>query len=148
MVSRIFITISLIAFMLTSCSAPSAPTVGEDKDFASACDKANNGKRIALVGYLRLPDSFTGDQSVVLRLYETNDYSGKPIGVQTEFGSQVNQAAPITDQYSDSDLKVHIANGQLAQFGTRVKVSGSVYFPAVTQEFVCSLENPLVELAP
>ena len=148
MLSRIFIAISLIAFMLTACSKPSAPTVGEDKDFATACDKANNGKRIALVGYLRLPDSFTGDQSVVLRMYETNDFSGKPIGVQTEFGSQANQAQPITDQYSDSDLKVNMANGQVVQFGTRVKVSGKVYFPTVAQEFDCSLENPLVELAP
>lgn len=148
MLTRIFVTISLIAFILTACSKPSAPTVGVDKDFASACDKANDGKRIALIGYLRLPDLFTGDQSVVLRLYETNDFSSKPIGVQTEFGSQANQADPITDQYSDSDLKVHLANGQVAQFGTRVKVSGSVYFPVVAQEFDCSLENPLVELAP
>ena len=148
MLSRLFVVISLIAFMLTACSKPSAPTVGVDKDFASACDKANDGKRIALTGYLRLPDSFTGDQSVVLRLYETNDFSGKPIGVQTEFGSLANQAEPITDQYSDGDLKVHLGNGQVAQFGTRVKVSGSVYFPAVAQEFDCSLENPLVELAP
>lgn len=148
MLSRIFIAISLIAFMLTACSQPSAPTVGEDKDFASACDKANDGKRIALTGYLRLPDSFTGDQSVVLRLYEANDFSGKPIGVQTEFGAQANQAEPITTQYTDSDLKVHLANGQLAQFGMKVKVSGKVYFPVVAQEFDCSLENPLVELAP
>lgn len=97
---------------------------------------------------MRLPDLFTGDQSVVLRLYEANDFSGKPIGVQTEFGAQANQAEPITTQYTDSDLKVHLANGQLAQFGMKVKVSGKVYFPVIAQEFDCSLENPLVELAP
>ncbi len=111
------------------------------------CDKANDGKRVALTGFLRFPDSFTGNQSVVLRMYETNDFKGKPVGVQTEFGTAANQLNAVTNQYSDEDLKVHLANGQVAGYGMKVKVSGTVYFPTVGQEFACALENPLVELS-
>jgi hypothetical protein len=143
---RIFIAFSLLACLLAACSQP-APTIGEAKDFAVVCDKANNGKRVAVEGYLRFPDSFTGDQSVVLRLYETDSFQSKPIGIQTEFGTQTNQVDKVTDQFSDSDLHVHLANGQTAEFGQKVKVSGSVYFPLVGQEFDCALENPLVEAA-
>ena len=145
---RKLITFCLIALILAACGGKAALTEGTSVDFASACDKANDGKRIAIVGYLRFPDSFTGDQSVVLRMYDTNDFSGKPIGVQTEFGTQANQVQMVKDQYTDSDLKVFLAQGQTTKYGDRVKVSGKVYFPLVGQEFDCSLEDPLIELAP
>jgi hypothetical protein len=143
---RSLVALSLVALALAACSK-AAPTVGEAKDFTAACDKANDGKRIAVAGYLRFPDSFTDDQSVVLRLYEADDFGGKPIGVDIEFGTQANQVEKVTDQYKDNDLKVHLADGQVAGFGTRVRVSGKVYFPIVAQEFECGLENPLVESA-
>ncbi len=140
----------LFIFVLTACSSgpAAAPTVGQVKDFANACDKANDGQRIAVTGYLRFPDSFTGSDSVVLRLYEQDDYSGKPIGVQVNFGDQPNQVTTVGDNYTDKDLKVHLANGQVAGYGTSVKVSGKVYFPLAAQDFPCALENPLVEAAP
>ena len=143
---RSFLAFCLIALTLAACGGSSAPTVGEAKDFSTACDKANDGKRIALQGYLHFPDSFTGDQSVVLRLYESTDYSAKPIGVQMEFGTQPNQLQTVPDSFTEDDLKVHLASGQVATFGTKVKVSGKVYYPLVSQDFDCSLENPLVEL--
>ena len=148
MVGRILLVFCLVSAMLASCGGSSPPTEGQATDFARACDKANDGKHIAVVGYLRFPDSFTGDQSVVLRMYQAGDFSGSPIGVETEFGTQANQVEPVKDQYSDSYLKVHLANGQVAQFGTQVKVSGKVYYPVVSQDFDCGLENPLVEAAP
>lgn len=144
---RILIVLSLMACVLAACS-DAAPTAGEAKDFATVCDKANDGKRVAVVGYLYFPDSFTGDQSVVLRLYSARDFSGDPIGVTVEFGAQANRLEPVADQYSESDLKVHLADGQLATTVTKVKVSGNVYYPVVSQDFKCGLENPLVELAP
>ena len=137
----------LLVVVLAACGGSAAPTVGEAKDFATACDKANNGKRIAIVGFLRFPASFTGDQSVVLRFYQTADFSGKPVGVQTEIGTKANQVESVPDQFSDKDLKVHQADGQIATIGTKVKVSGKVYFPLVGQDFDCALENPLVEAA-
>ncbi len=137
--------VTLLVIVLSACSSQ-PPTVGQSTDFASACNKANDGKRIALTGYLRFPESFSGN-SVVLRMYQASDFSGDPVGVQVDFGSAANQLAPVTDQYKDSDLKMHLNSGQDAAYGTPVKVSGTVYFPAVSQEFACALENPLVESA-
>ena len=146
---RIFV-IGLLALVSAACGgggAPKPPTAGEAKDFAAACDKANEGKRVAVVGYLRFPEKFTGAQSVVLRLYEGSDYAGAPLGVQTPIGKQANQAELAPKQYTDKDLKVHTADGQVAGYGTKVRVSGKVYFPLVGQDFKCSLENPLIESA-
>lgn len=145
---RIFLVFCLVGLFLTACGGSAPPSEGQAQDFATACDKVNDGKRVAVVGYLRFPDSFTGDQSVLLRLYQQEDFSGTPIGVETDFGTQANQVEPVKDQYSDKDLKVHLSNGQVAQFGTQVKVSGKVYYPIVSQDFDCGLESPLVEAAP
>jgi hypothetical protein len=142
-------SVILFIFMLAACSQPAAaPTVGQVKDFATACDKANNGQRIAVTGYLRFPDSFTASDSVVLRLYEKDDYAGQPIGVQINFGDQPNQVATVGDNFTDKDLNVHLASGQVAGYGTPVKVSGKVYYPLASQDFPCALENPLVEAVP
>ena len=146
MLLRRLLALSLVAFALAACSE-SAPTVGEAKDFAEVCSKANDGRRVAVDGYLHLPQSFTGDESVVLRLYETNDFGGTPIGVQIKLGAQANQVEPVPTHYSNGDLKVHLSDGQLVKFGTPVKVSGKVYFPLVDQDFDCGLENPLLEVA-
>lgn len=146
-----YLAVSLaLTLAIVACggaASASAPSPIEIKDFAAACDKANDGKSIAVTGYLRFPDSFTGDQSVVLRLYEGNDYTGTPIGVQIDFGTKANQVQPVTDPYTDSDLKVNLADGQVAPYGTKVKVSGKVYYPLIDQDFTCALENPLVQLA-
>ena len=123
------------------------PTAGETKDFASVCDKANEGKRVAVVGFLRFPEKFTGTSSVVLRLYAGGDYAGAPVGVQTRMGSQANQVELAPKEFTDKDLKVHTSDGQVAGYGTRVKVSGKVYYPLVGQDFKCALENPLIESA-
>jgi hypothetical protein len=142
--------IGLLAIACAACgggATPEPPTAGEARDFASVCDKANEGKRVAVIGYPRFPEKFTGTSSVVLRLYENADYAGAPVGVQTPIGKQVNQAELAPKQYTDKDLKVHTSDGQVASFGTKVKVSGKVYFPLVGQDFKCSLENPLIESA-
>ncbi len=146
---RSLITFAMAALALVACStpSPSPPSSGEAKEFNSVCDKANEGKRVAVEGYLRFPDSFKGVQSVVLRLYKADDLAGAPLGVQTTMGNQPNQVEWAPKEYTDKDLKVHVSDGQLARFGTKVRVSGSVYFPIVAQNFTCALENPLIELA-
>jgi hypothetical protein len=57
---------------------------------------------------------------MVHRFYSNPDFSGKPIGVQTNLGSKANQMEPAPDQYSDEDLKVHLSDGQIAVLGTQV----------------------------
>jgi len=142
--------IGLLALTFAACGGgapPEPPSAGEARDFASVCDKANEGKRVAVVGYPRFPEKFTGTSSVVLRLYEGADYAGAPVGVQTPIGRQANQVELAPKQYTDKDLKVHTSDGQVASYGTKVRVSGKVYFPLVGQDFKCALENPLIESA-
>jgi|GEM_PF-1336694 len=148
MTLRTIFCIGLLIFC-ASCGggAPEAPTAGEMKDFASLCDKANEGKRVAVVGFLRFPEKFTGTRSVVLRLYGGSDYAGAPVGVQTMIGNQANQVELAPKEFTDKDLKVHTSDGQVAGYGSRVKVSGKVYYPLVGQDFKCALENPLIESA-
>lgn len=134
------------AAALSACGSE-PPTAGQATGFADVCARANDGKRVAVDGYLYFPDSFTESQSVVLRLHETDAFDGTPIGVQMPFGTEPNQVQEVADSYTDEDLKVHLADGGVAGFKTRVTVSGKVYFPMVDQEFPCALENPLVELA-
>ena len=55
--------IGLVALAFAACgggSPPEPPAAGEPRDFASVCDKANEGKRVAVVGYPRFPEKFTG----------------------------------------------------------------------------------------
>lgn len=142
-----FDRLPLVAVSACGGGAPEPATAGEAKDFASVCDKANEGRRVALVGYPRFPEKFTGTQSVMLRLYKGSDYAGAPVGVQTRIGSQANQVELAPKQYTDKDPRAHTADGQAAGYGTKVRVSGKVYFPMAGQDFKCGLENPLIESA-
>jgi len=137
----------LCVFVLAACGS-TPPTTGINTAFADVCAKANDGKRIAVDGYLRFPESFTESGSVILRLFQTDAFDGDQIGVQTTFGTQPNQAEKVANHYTDADLKVHQGDGQLITYGTKARISGTVYFPLVAQEFACSLENPLVTTAP
>ncbi len=142
---RAGIIFGLLLWVLAGCSE-TPPTVGESVAFAEVCDQ-EGGRRVAVEGYLQFPDSFTGDSSVVLRMFETDSFQGQPVGVQIRFGDQPNQIETVATSFTDDDMQVHLADGQVVGYGTRVKVSGSVYFPSVDQDFICGLENPLVELA-
>ena len=144
---RILVALSLAVLLLAACGEEGPPTAAEVKNFDSVCDKANDGKRVAVEGYLSFPSSFTDSNSVVLRLYKTEDFKFAPIGVQTNMGTQANQVEKPPMKFTDKDLKVHLADGQVAGLGKKVRVSGKVYFPLVGQEFACALENPLVEAA-
>lgn len=132
--------------MLAGCGG-GPPTVGDATAFSAVCARENDGRRVAVDGYLFFPTSFTDSQSVVLRLHETDAFEGTPIGVQIPFGSETNQVEQVADQFTDEDLQVHVADGSVAGFKTKVTVSGKVYFPVVDREFPCALESPLVELA-
>jgi len=143
------IALCLIAFAFAACAGAEKkpPTAGELKNFAEVCDQANEGKRVAVEGFLRLPDKVNLKTGPVLRLYPTTEFAGKPVGVSTEIGSGPNQVAVLPKEFADKDLKVKTANGQVAGFGTKIRVAGDMYYPVVGQEFPCALSNPLVELA-
>lgn len=146
---RSLIALCLIALASASCgsSEQKPPTVGETVNFAAACDKANEGKRIAIDGFLRLPEELNRKSGPVLRLYPTTAFSDKPIGVSTTTGDQPNQVAYLPKEYTDKDLKIKTSDGQVVPVGAKVRISGDMYFPVVGQDFQCALSNPLVEMA-
>jgi hypothetical protein len=151
---RLFIlTSGLVVFALVACG-DTPPSTGAPRDFASACDLANDRLRVRVDGYLRLPDSFSGVRGavndVVLELYQASDFNGRGIGVLTEFGTQSNQLEKVAARYSDTDLKVHLSDGQVALYGTKVRISGKVTFPDYVgwnQNLLCRLDNPLIDPA-
>ena len=88
----------LAAGLLAACQGP--PTVGQPSTFENVCDKSADGKRVAIEGYLRLPETITvitnrrggsSSEIVVVRLFQNGQYSGTPIGVNFDFGKDPNQ---------------------------------------------------------
>jgi hypothetical protein len=90
MIRKLLIAGLALSAALAGC-ASEPPTAGELLAFEAVCDKANDGKRVAVEGYLLLPDEFTDSESVVLRLYQELDLDEARIGVTVRFGSEANQ---------------------------------------------------------
>jgi hypothetical protein len=150
---RVSLAAVSVALALAGCGAQGPPTVGQQVSYANVCDKSNEGKRVAVVGYLRLPQRFKlKEDTASLRLYGVPEYDSRHVRVATPFGTGPNQVRKPGDKYGDLDLQVHLADGGTATFGTPVRVSGDMYIPMVAQTgpdgFDCGLENPLIEKAP
>jgi hypothetical protein len=143
---RVFAVLCVALALLTGCG-DEPPTVGEATPFAAACAPDNDGRRVAIDGYLIFPSSFAESESVVLRLHESDSFDTTPLGVTMRFGTAPNHVAEVADQFANEDLQIHLADGTAAGFGAKVTVSGDVYFPLTEQPFPCALANPLVELA-
>ncbi len=139
--------VSLLGATCLAACVPALPAIGTPQPFDHVCDKPNEGQLIAVEGYLRLPDALTGGDSVELLLYRDLSFAGKPIGVSTRFGEKGNQARKISAPYHDDDLKVHLADGTLVPFGTKLRVSGRMHVPVISQAFDCELQNVYVEQA-
>lgn len=133
----------IVTVLLAGCATP-APTPAQEQPFASICDEANVGQRVGVRGYLRLPESNTGDFSVMLRLFETPEYTGQPIGVSVRIGPDAHEMDQLPGSYSHDDLHVRAADGEVVGYGDAVRVSGGVYVPTVEQDFACGLENVFV----
>jgi hypothetical protein len=133
-----FVTIAVLT--LAGCATPE-PTPADVQPFADVCNEANVDQRVGVRGYLRLPESNTGDFSIMLRLYETPDFSGDPIGVSVRIGTEPNMAEGLPTTYTDDDLAVRLADGTVTTLGTPITASGRVYVPMVGQDFECGLEN-------
>ena len=137
---------ALMGIRITACT-PRRSYPGVLQDFPSACEKYNESHQIAVEGYLRLPDTLTSTTSVELRLYRDLRFQGRPIGVPMLFGDSPNEAHKIVTSFRDEDLKVHLADGAVVPFRTRVRVSGRMHIPVGPTNFSCELEDPYVEEA-
>jgi hypothetical protein len=145
----------LAAAIIAGCDE--APTAGAQKTLADVCDHANDGKRVALDGYLSLPSSFTegassGSAPVVIR--GDVPESGDVTFVWVPYGSGPNAMEKVPDTYSQRDLKVYTKEGASVGYRDKVRISGTVTFPSRRPYEVntqggrlldCGLNNPLIE---
>lgn len=149
-IRTLLITLSL-ALLLLSCGSNEAPSKGELKTFETACDKANDGKRIAVEGYLMLPEEFSGDLSVLLRVNSKPERSEQAVVAANvkidKEGKAPNSINYLSTSYNDDDLIFRTADGQTLGYQDKVRISGTMYFPSsiAKVEFTCGLSNPLIE---
>ena len=139
--------VSLILF-LTACGESGPPTRGTPVAFASVCEKSNEGKRVMVDGYVSFPQSFHEDDiTVMLRMRPSLDLKDKPVGVSAKLGNETNNLEKPPDRYDKSDLKLRLADGQIAGYTDKLKVSGTMYYPSsiAKVEFSCGLTNTLYE---
>jgi len=144
----IALLVAVCAAICVSCGSSEPPTTGTPTTFDHVCDKANEGKRLSLEGYLGFPEEFKErDSDVVLRLRNDPKATENIVGVVTNFGAEKNQVDKPGKSFSDADLKVHTTDGKVVGYTDKVKVSGTLGFPTAlaTVEFKCRLDNPLIE---
>ncbi|NJO41212.1 MAG: hypothetical protein HC769_01895 [Cyanobacteria bacterium CRU_2_1] len=165
---RQFFASSVILFTILTGCASEPPTLGEATEFEQVCDRSNDGKRVAVEGFLTLPEEIpVGDTiSVLLEIRPSEDVenlNGR-VGVWTSYGSEANQVTPVdisytipglnttgseeqpvtTDQspisstYTHADLNVTTSDGQRVTYTDRVRVSGKVVFPSSPKTTVIS----------
>jgi hypothetical protein len=140
--------IVFFSLFLAACGESGPPTRGIPVAFRSVCEKTNEGKRIMVEGYVAFPDSFhENDDTVMLRMRPSLALEDTPVGVSATLGNETNHLEKPPDHYRKSDLKVHLADGQVAGYTDKVKVSGTMYYPSsIAQvEFKCGLTNTLYE---
>jgi hypothetical protein len=166
----LYLPMLAILFPLAGCdSKPEPPTVGQKVSFDRICDRSNDNKRIAVEGFLTLPEKVSSKDkiSVLLEIRSVKDVSklGR-VGVWTPYGKAANQIAPIDtalrapnstakaklqdlskskSSYTHADLKVTTTDGKSIGYLDRVRVSGKVGFPSKVSISPCVLNNPLIE---
>ena len=141
-------TILLFCLFLGACGESGPPTRGVPVPFAGACDKANEGKRVMLDGYLEFPRSFgASEDTVMMRLRPSLDSWQNVVGVGVHMGTGANNVEMPPQTFKNSDLKAHTGDGQVVGYANKIKVSGTLYLTSslAQVEFKCGLSNPLFE---
>jgi hypothetical protein len=142
----------LLGALVAGCGGP--PTPGELKTLDTVCDRAKDGKRVAVEGYLALPDSFKDDKvSAPLLIRAAPQPGGAEIFVWVPYGDGPNTLDKVPDKYSQTDLKVRTKDRAPVGYQDKVRVSGTLVFPAVNPvaatnaSVKCGFNTPLVESA-
>lgn len=117
--------IACIAFVVAACSSPHP---GKTATFANVCDKANEGERVTIDGYVGLLGSvMLCSDTCSLDLYPTSKVGGMGgISFSVQVGTGKSQMAELPDHYSESDVKIETSDGTVVSTGGKVRVTGEV----------------------
>ncbi len=120
----------LTASVLAGC-AGSAPGPATPKTFANYNEQANNGQRLSLEGYVRLPAATLVSDTMMLELHEQPDSDKPQISFSIPIGGGANQVEQPPKDYQASDLKVRDKTGALIAPDQKVRISGKlIYSPS------------------
>lgn len=133
----------LVAVGLAGCARPPAAEVA----FAEVCDPANDGQRIAAVGYFAAGVTvFCSDIGGDYRC--GMDFVDAP-GSENRFtadvleGRQANRLLPVPDSYTDADIQLKTADGGTLGVGQLARISGEM----LIGEGVCLMSVDTIEAA-
>ncbi|HEY3744022.1 MAG TPA: hypothetical protein VGL53_29460 [Bryobacteraceae bacterium] len=135
---------ALVACGQTPASAPGVPA-----KFETACDKANEGKRLMLEGYLDFPEHGFDDRatSVMMRLRPSLASWEFTVAASAKLGKGANHVEMPPSPYKKTDLKLHLSDGQVVGYANKVKASGTMYYVKSVGQgaYTCGLSNTLFE---
>ena len=140
----------LICVYVTACGQSALPTRGVPVTFESACDKANQGKRIMLEGYVDFPENGVDDSTgmMIMRVRPRLTGWGNTVGADARIGKEPNSAEMPHSGYHNRDLRLHLADGQVVTYWNKIKVSGTMYYAhgQAPGEYWCAVAKTLYEL--
>jgi hypothetical protein len=144
------IAIVMLCCGLGACAQSGEPKRGVPVTFDAVCDKSNAGKRVMVVGFVDFPLGFDDkDVSLTMRVRPSLASWENTIGANAKIGTAPNNVERPPQVYKNRDLKLHLADGQVVVYSTKVKVSGIVYYPSSLPrgDLKCALSETLFERA-
>jgi hypothetical protein len=132
------------------CNSDTPTAQGVLVTFDTVCDTSNEGKRVALEGFLNFPSKFNAKApSIVMRLQGAPTRTSKVIGASFSLNAGSNTIIAPPDKYNENDLKAITHDGKSADYTTRVKVTGVVSYSNSLDSlaFKCLITNTRLEIA-
>ena len=137
----------ILALIATGCKA--APQPGIPVTHATACDTANNDKRVSLEGYPRFSPVGTTSLDFGINLWEHPNSGGKSVLIYIPAGTAANQIDNLRSDTADAALKIHTNTNQVVGTDTRIRVTGSLSVIKSDGTTWCVIEDiNLIEAAP
>jgi len=139
----------LFCVYLTACGQSAMPSRGVPVTFQSACDKANQGKRVTIEGYVDFPEHGVDDSAgvMVTRVRPSLASWEYTVGADARIGNGPNSVEMPHEGYKNRDLRLHLSDGQVVGYSNKTKVSGTVYAAHAQGpgEYSCALRDTLYE---
>jgi hypothetical protein len=143
--STFFLTLAA-GLLAASCAAKQGETI----DFANSCKIENDGKYVAITGYLNddghIFCSNIGSSTVNcgLMLTEGPDLvKGRGLKADIDQGSGSNQIEKFEGSYKKENLKIRDNNGQMVNIGDKVKLTGK--FSVTPDASLCFMHADRIE---